>query len=146
MKTKYFGDVSFSKDEIITFDQGMFGFEEYKQFIIINFEKDKDVMINLQSTEDENISFVLMNPFYLREDYQAELLEQEAEALDIDEDTKGVLYYVVCVVKDEIKNSTVNLKSPIVINPESKKGIQILLDNSKYGFKHPLSEFSIGGK
>lgn len=146
MKTKYFGEVSFTEDEVITFDSGMFGFEDKKRYILINFEQDKDVMVNLQSVEDENISFVLMNPFYLQGDYEAGLLESELEALEIGQDTKGVLYYVVCVVKDEIKDSTVNLRSPIVINPEARKGIQIILDNNKYTFKHPLSDFSVGGK
>lgn len=146
MKTKYFGEVDFTEDEVITFDNGMFGFENYKKYIMINFEEDKDIMVNLQSVEDENISFVLMNPFYLQEDYEAGLLESETKALEIDQDTKGVLYYVVCVVKDEVKNSTVNLRSPIVINPETRKGIQIILDNGKYTFKHSLSDFSVGGK
>ena len=146
MKTKYFGEVDYRPEDIITFENGMFGFEDKKDYILINFEADKDVMVNLQSIDDENVSFVLMNPFYLQEDYEAGLLESEIRSLEIQKDTKGVLYYVVCVVKEEIKDSTVNLRSPIVINPEAQKGIQIILDNSKYNFKHPLADFSVGGK
>ena len=145
MKTKYFGQVDFTDDEKIIFENGIFGFEDQKDFVLINFEEDSDTMVNLQSLEDENISFILMNPFYLREDYQAGLSKQEMETLALEEDSKGVLFYVVCVVKEDIADSTVNLRCPIAINPDAKKGIQVILDNPAYSFKHALSSFSLGG-
>ena len=145
VKTKYFGEINFSEADKITFDNGMFGFDTHKEFALINFEAGQDTMVNLQSLEDENLSFVLMNPFYLLPDYQTGLSEQEMRLLGINEDTKGVLFYVVCVVKEHIKDSTVNLRCPIVINPETRKGVQIMLDNPKYTFKHPLSDFAVGG-
>ena len=145
MKTKYFGEIDFSEEDKITFDHGMFGFDNHKEFALINFEADQDTMVNLQSLEDENLSFVLMNPFYLEPGYETGLSEKEGQLLGINKDTRGVLFYVVCVVKEHIKDSTVNLRCPIVINPETRKGVQIMLDNPKYTFKHPLSDFAVGG-
>lgn len=145
MKTKYFGEVTFSKDEVLTFDNGMFGFEDSKKFALINFEDGKDAMVCLQSMEDEELAFVLMNPFFLMPDYKPELGDQEIRALEIDESTKGVLYYVVCVVKDNLAESTVNMRCPIAINPETKKAAQLILENNRYAFKHPLQEFATKG-
>lgn len=144
MKTKYFGEVTFSKDEVLTFDHGIFGFEDSKKFALMNFEDGTDAMVCLQSIENEDLAFVLMNPFFLMPDYKPELKPQEIRALKIDENTKGVLYYVVCVVKDEMMESTVNFRCPVVINPETKKAVQVILENNKYSFKHPLHEFTKG--
>ena len=138
MKTKYFGEVTFSRDEILTFDNGIFGFENSKKFALINFEDGTDAMVCLQSTEDEELAFVLMNPFFLMPDYQPELKAGEIKSLEIDDKTKGVLYYVVCVVKEPISDSTVNFRCPIVVNPETKKAVQVILENNQYSFKHPL--------
>ncbi len=138
MKTKYFGEVTFSRDEILTFDNGIFGFENSKKFALMNFEDGTDAMVCLQSTEDEDLAFVLMNPFFLMPDYQPEIKDSDIKALEVDKNTKGVLYYVVCVVRDSVSDSTVNFRCPIVINPETKKAVQVILENSKYSFKHPL--------
>ncbi len=138
MKTKYFGEVTFSRDEILTFNNGIFGFENSKKFALMNFEDGTDAMVCLQSTEDEDLAFVLMNPFFLMPDYQPEIKDSDIKALEVDKNTKGVLYYVVCVVRDSVSDSTVNFRCPIVINPETKKAVQVILENSKYSFKHPL--------
>lgn len=145
MKTKYFGEVTFTEEDKILFEDGIFGFENKKEYALINFEEDNDTMVNLQSLEEEDLSFVLMNPFYLLEDYETSLTEQEVKKLGIDENTEGVLFYVVCVVKENIKDSTVNLRCPIVVNPKTRRGIQLILDNSEYSFKHSLADFSKGG-
>lgn len=146
MKTRYFGELEVTKEEIITFDSGMYGFEGHKAFVLMRFDPEDETMLNLQSVDAEEVSFVLMNPFLLQNDYEATLQTADIRALEIDADTEGVLYYVVCVVKDTIKDSTVNLKCPIVINPQSRKGIQVILEDSRYTFAHALSDFAIGGK
>lgn len=144
MKTKYFGEMTFSENDIFTFDNGIFGFENNKKFALMNFEDGTDAMVCLQSVEDENLAFVLMNPFFLMSDYQPELRAQDIRSLEIDKDTKGVLYYVVCVVQENMVESTVNLRCPVVINPETKKAVQVILENNSYAFKHPLYKFNRG--
>ncbi|MDO4711405.1 MAG: flagellar assembly protein FliW [Peptostreptococcaceae bacterium] len=144
MKTKYFGEVTFTEDQIFTFENGIFGFENNKKFAMMNFEDDTDAMVCLQSTEDEGLAFVLMNPFFLMPDYQPELRTQDIRSLEITQNTKGVLYYVVCVVRENMVESTVNLRCPVVINPETKKAVQVILENNSYSFKHPLYKFNRG--
>lgn len=144
ISTKYFDDVSISEQDIIYFKEGIFGFENFKKYIIIEFESGSDNLLCLQSTDDEELAFVLMNPFNLMSDYKPQLSDSDIEDLAIDENTEGVLYYVICVVKDSISESTVNMKCPIVINPKSKMAKQIILDSEEYNFKHELKQFTEG--
>jgi len=142
ISTKYFDRVSVPKDDIVFFEQGIFGFETLKEFVLLNFEPDNDNLMCLQSIQDSQLAFVLMNPYNIKADYSPALSEREIESLGIDEATKGVLYYVICVVKDEISDSTVNLRCPIVINPENNKAKQLILDNEDYTFKHKLGQLA----
>jgi len=144
ISTKYFDDVSVLEKDIIFFEDGIFGFEYNKKYVIIEFEEGSDNLLCLQSVSDSELAFVLMNPFNLKVDYSPQLSDDDVVDLQIDESSEGVLYYVICVVKETIADSTVNMKCPIVINPQNKRAKQIILDNDEYTFKHELKQFTEG--
>ena len=44
-------------------------------------------------------------------------------------------------MKDNYLENTVNLKCPLVINPQTRHGIQVILENSPYEYRHELRSF-----
>lgn len=62
INAKYFGTVSYDKEDLIFLPDGLFGFESCKNFLPIPLHKSDDSFISLQSTDDETLSFILMNP------------------------------------------------------------------------------------
>ena len=117
--------------EYIEFPDGLFGFEQNTKFVPIMVEEDSDAVLLLQSMENEELSFVVMNPFMLCEDY-AKIGTKNQEELS---------FYVICVVKDDLDASTVNLKCPIVVNVVTRQARQVILDTKKYKLRHYLKEF-----
>lgn len=144
VNTNYFGKVPYTKEEIIHFPEGLFGFTAQHDYLPIAFEHDSDKMICLQSIHDESLSFILMNPFYLSLDYLPVLSKEDSATLEYPMEDE-LSYYVICVIHDSIENSTVNLKSPIVVNVKNRYAKQIILDNSDYTFRHPLNELLVKG-
>ena len=61
-------DIS-EKSQYIEFKEGIFGFEEEKKFLPVMFEDGSDAVLYLQSIRNEKLSFVVMNPFMLKVDY-----------------------------------------------------------------------------
>ena len=57
------------KYEFIEFQDGLFGFEESTKFVPMMVEEGSDAVIFLQSMENEELSFLIMNPFILNEHY-----------------------------------------------------------------------------
>lgn len=51
---------------------------------------------------------------------------------------------MLCVVKNPVSTSTVNMKCPVAINDETQTGAQVILDTDEYGMRHLLSEFQAG--
>ena len=47
----------------------------------------------------------------------------------------------MCVVKDQVGDSTVNLRCPVVINGDTCMGAQVILEDEVYQMRHPLSGF-----
>ena len=87
--------------EYIEFEEGIFGFESQKKFIPIMLEEDSDAVLYLQSLEDEELSFVIMNPFMLKEDYDPVLSEEDYKALGTS-NVGDLSYYVFCVVGNTV--------------------------------------------
>ena len=134
-------EFSFREDSVIQFPEGLFGFENCTKFVPVAISEDSDAIISLESLDDEDVSFIAMNPFMLMADYNPILSEIDKEKLEYDKE-EDLSFYVLAVVKQPTEESTVNLKCPIVVNAIKKRGIQIILNGDTYDFRHTLKELA----
>jgi flagellar assembly factor FliW len=137
--TKYFSGVEYMDDDVIYFKDGLFGFDNYKNYLLIQFDKENDSLFCLQSLDEKNIAFVVINPYYFIKDYKVNLSDDDCRQLEIT-DPSHALVYSICVVKDKILDCTVNLKCPVIINENTRQAKQIILEDSSYPFKYPFSK------
>lgn len=137
INNKYFGCIEYEPQEKIHFPEGLFGFEEQKDFLPIPFEEDSDTLICLQSLEDENLCFILLNPFHFFLDYDPRISDADRNAIGSPGD-EDISYYVIGVIRDQISESTVNLKAPIAVNFHTRDARQIILEDPAYTFRHSL--------
>lgn len=139
IKTKYFGEVDLDEQKVITFDNGMMGFEEYKKFAILyDIEKERENSISwLQSLDVPELAFPVINPFLVEENYKPTVNDEYLESLGIFEDSDLIVLLTVTVPED-IKKITANFKAPIVINAITGKGCQVIADNQEYKVKQEI--------
>lgn len=141
IQTQYFGTISCSENELIHISDGLFGFTHLKNYVPLAFQDNSDALICLQSVEDVNVSFILMNPFQLYADYAPVLSEGDRKFLNVSQEEDGISYYVICVIHDSMDHSTVNLKCPIAVNIETREARQVILENPLYQFRHLIKDF-----
>ena len=141
--TKYFGEIEYSEDDPIFFPRGLYGFEEETRFLLLPFAGNGS-LFSLQSLQTPQLAFVIMDPFALDPGYTPMLREEELSELEKAE-SEDLYYYVMCVVRDPVGNSTVNLKCPIAINGETRKAMQVILEDGAYQMRHRLDSFEAGG-
>lgn len=139
-QTKYFGEIDYYSEDILHFNEGLFGFEEEKNFLLLPFAGSEGSLLCLQSLQTPQLAFVVMNPFSLKPDY-APVLQSEQLQLMNSSRSEDLCFYVLCVVRNPISDSTVNLKCPVAINDATNQAIQVILETQTYDFRHPLSEF-----
>lgn len=136
VQTVNFGELDLENEDVFTFPQGIPGFEELQKFIII--QPDAQMPFSyLQSVEDGEISMIITNPFLFHSDYELQLNEKTLEELHI-EQQEDVLVWSTISIKDQIKDATINLLAPIIVNVKQKLGKQIILHGSEYLTKHRL--------
>lgn len=140
LDTKYFGTIDYQPGDVLSFPSGLFGFEEEKRFLLLPFAGSDGNMLCLQSMQHASLAFVLMNPFSLKPDYAPVLTSEELHLMKVT-NSQELCYYVMCVVREPVKDSTVNLRCPVVINPDLQQGIQVILETDCYHMRHLLAEF-----
>jgi flagellar assembly factor FliW len=135
IKTKYFGDKEVNEAGIITFNEGLPGFVDLRRFALMD---DPDGGFYwLQSLEDEETAFILVDMNLYRNDYQPVVDEAYLEGMgEFDADKFAVLN--IANLQSDIKDITVNLRAPIVVNTELKLGRQIVCSNEEYSLRDKL--------
>jgi len=140
LNTKNFGEVEVSEQDILNFEYGIPGFENMTKFVILGKTDDDDSpFFWLQSIDNGNLAFVIMNPRDLVPDYEAEIDLYTAGILGIT-DANDALIYSIVTVPEDITKISINLKAPVIINAKNNKGYQVILENEKYKFKHIITE------
>ncbi len=133
--TKQFGDIEIQEDKIITFKEGIPGFEDLKRFILME-EKDS-IFHALQSIEDEEICFIITDPYYFKKDYAPTIRESYFNKLGRGDNDAFSLYAIV-TLKDQVENSTLNLAGPLLIHIENRQGVQVIIEDAGYTTKHKI--------
>lgn len=136
LKTRNYGDISPAEDDIIKFTEGMYGFEKYEKYVILKDKPEDDIMY-LQSIDNENLSFVLIDPFVIINKYNPSVNDDDLKELKVKNES-GLRFLLVAIITKDIQNSVVNLKSPIAINPELKIAKQVILENLEYPLRYPV--------
>ncbi len=134
------GNNEVTETVIIVFEEGLPGFEHCKQFAFSEIEETVPFG-TLRSMEDEEVSFVIVDPFLFYREYEFDLPETATRELGL-ESAEPLLIRAIVTLREELETATVNLVAPIVINNENKLGKQIILSNTPFSTRHQLFESS----
>lgn len=118
---KQFGEIEFTQDMLIKFDDGIIGFENLKDYLIVN--SGDELFLWLMSVDEPEIIFPLFGINALWDEYP-QLQDSEP-------------FGIVNLNKDPRK-ITVNLKAPVYVNLKEKKGIQKILDEDGFPIDYIL--------
>ncbi|MGG1572334.1 flagellar assembly protein FliW [Fictibacillus sp. NRS-1165] len=133
LKTKFHGDIEVEKEDVITFEHGIPGFEEERGFVILPFE-DTPFSV-MQSVSTSGLAFVTADPFTYFPGYDFTLPESVVNGLAIKEQ-KDVFVQVIVTLREDLKQSTANLQAPVIINKVESLGKQVVLIDKKYTSRH----------
>ena len=138
-ETKHFGSLAYDPSTVLTFPVGLPGYREYTQFILLNNEDRDSAFSWLQSVQDGEIAFTLMDVYRLLPDYNP-VVDPE-ELTDLGEITEGSLdIYNVAVIPDDINEMRVNLRAPVVINTATKLGKQVICMGEEYPIRYMIAQ------
>jgi len=136
LKTTRFGELDVPEENILFFPEGIIGFENFKKYIIIT-KKENSPLRWLQSLDEPNLAFIIINPHLFKPDYDPKIDKQDKEMLKIKDITETEVLTIV-VVPDNPRDMVANLMAPILVNPKYCLGKQIIPKNTDYPTRYRI--------
>lgn len=138
VNTRDFGEQTITEDKIINFPEGIYAFEDKRRFVMLSPLGNDVYPAWLQSLDDESLCFIVFDPKQIVEDYSITADEESLKDIG-DPNGENIRYLALAVVPEEYKKTTINLKSPIVINADKMLAAQIIAEEN-YPIKFPIFE------
>ena len=127
IETSRFGVITVDQDAVITFPEGILGFEDARRFTLVP-QGPENPFVWLQSAERPALAFLLMPPRVAFSDYAPPLPPGIPRAV--------TLWAMVTIPAGRPHDMTLNLLGPIVIDPIGQRGWQIVLADDRYTTRH----------
>lgn len=137
LATKYLGEIVIDQKKVIEFPNGLPGFPEEKDFIILDMPGNAAFQL-LQSITTSELAFVITNPYLFYQDFELKLEKELLEQLEIKEENEVAIYAIV-TVQQPFSNSTMNLRAPLVVNTKKFTGKQYIVNDSIYSSRSSLT-------
>lgn len=127
-KSKLFGVQKIDPDTIITFPNGLPGFEDQKRFKLFH-QEDSQIVYWLQSLDDEDLVFSVTSPAHFNLSYNFALTPAEQAILKLASMQDIIMLIMLHKTEDSSNQPTVkgSIKAPIVINSVERLGLQKVL-------------------
>lgn len=138
ISTSYHGDIEIDNQQTLTFNQGIPGFLEETEFVILPLPEAEAFQV-LQSIQTKEVAFIITDPFQFFLDYDFQLESQEIEKLQLQQ-VEDAAVYVLLTMSDSVEKITANLQAPVIINTKQQLAKQVILMNTAYETKHRLFE------
>lgn len=135
VKTKQGKTVKVDDAHIFSFPEGLFGFELYHNYAV--YESEYSPFMWMQSLDDQNLAFLIIDPFLIADDYELDVDDKSLAKIGIKSPADVYVMSIVTIPQDN-SPVTANLQGPIVINKNTNQCLQVILNSNKWTTKHDI--------
>lgn len=135
VKTKQGKTVKVDDAHIFSFPEGLFGFELYHNYAV--YESEYSPFMWMQSLDDQNLAFLIIDPFLIADDYELDVDDKSLAKIGIKSPADVYVMSIVTIPQDNTP-VTANLQGPIVINKNTNQCLQVILNSNKWTTKHDI--------
>ncbi len=145
INSRDFGVIEIEEDALYGFPEGVYGFEEDTQFAIFHKTFDEISFLYLQSVQNVIPCFLVFEPEDFYPGYKPLLSTEDLAACGV-ESPEELIFLTIANVPDSIAEMSLNIKSPVVLNPKTRTGRQVILKNGDYPVRYqPFLKGEEGG-
>ena len=136
IQTLRYGTVEIEDSKVLSIRDGLLGFPAQKRYVILDRCGDSPFKW-FQCVDDPGLSFVIVDPREFRPAYNVHLSSQHLRDISAAEADEVVIAAIVTLASN-IRNITMNLQGPLIINLRTMEAKQIALENTEYTTKEPV--------
>ncbi len=128
-----YGELRLTENQIIRFDKGIIGLQDVNSYGLIAME---DTPFFILHALEEQLSFILIPAEMAVEGYGFTIDDDTIRLLDIQNPEDVVPFLIVNIIDDVLH---VNLKAPILIAADQRRGCQFVIHDMDYPIRYPLT-------
>lgn len=133
VQTYLFGSVEVNPDLVITFPNGLVGFEQLKRYLLVHESgSDAPVSFTLQSLDDTNVAFQIIEPAAMGFTYELALSDEEAALIEAPKAEEMAVMLVLYKHDNKGDSSlSANFRAPLIINAKARLGLQKVIERPR---------------
>ena len=125
------GVLNIPNDRVLHFPRGLIGFEQEREFTLVQVREDSPFII-LQSMNDPGLGLLVADPYGFISEYDVVVGEAERKILRIENIRQVMVLVTVTIPQGRPQDTTLNLTGPIILNMQSRIGLQVPQTDAKY--------------
>jgi len=129
--TKRFGNIEVDEDKVLYFPEGIFAFEQYNKYVLL-MVKEKSEFYWLQSIEDPELAFLVVNTAVHVPDYRPVIEKEFLSLLETDDISQTECWLIITVPPGKPEEMTANLQGPLLVNPKNRMAAQFVSADEKH--------------
>jgi flagellar assembly factor FliW len=129
-------ELPYTAKDIIRFDEGIIGMPDVKQMVLVH-QDEIAPFLWLVSLDEASLGFLVLQAQAFFPDYAPTISADVRRQLGVGE-TEELLVLVTVTIAPAWERSTANLRAPLVIAPQTMRGLQVILSGSPYQLSEPL--------
>ena len=136
-----FADVDVDPRDVVTFPDGLPGFEQFRRFVLLDLPDLVPLKV-LHAVEGPEPCFLVVDPARVLPGYRCEI--SSADRLRLGANEGEALVWLAIATVQEGQRLSVNLRAPVVINPATMRGRQVMPNSCLYPLAHPVDQLAEG--
>lgn len=125
--TTRFGAVNIESNDILSFPQGVLGFEACRQWVLLA-DADNEAVGWLQCITRPDLALPVVSPRRFVPEYQVRIARQQAEPLELASPDQA---FVLVIVGSSELGLVLNLRAPVVVNLNRRLGCQVVVNDDQ---------------
>jgi flagellar assembly factor FliW len=123
----HFGKQDVDPASVIHFPQGLAGFEQLHDYKLFH-EDGKQTVFYLQSLQDPDVQFPVVNPDSCQVNYECALSDEEAATLQLDDPADIAVLITLSQPGGKDRGIHANFMGPIILNTRKRIALQKILN------------------
>jgi flagellar assembly factor FliW len=139
IETKRFGVIRVDADAVIELPNGLIGFPALTRFVPVEQEH-TGVFRWWQSLDAPETALVVVDPLQVVPDYDLTGVDAELTELGLVGSAPRRIAVLATIPRPTLESVTFNLAAPIVVNPATRLGRQLVQSDARYGVNMRLED------
>jgi flagellar assembly factor FliW len=141
-RTVRFGDLQYLETDVIHLPEGLVGMPNLRNWLILEMG-DEMPMKWFQSLDRGDFGFPVTQPYLFHDEFDINLTPALLNRLK-NKEKGNIAALIITTVHPGGAQVTGNLLAPLVVDTETRRGLQLTLEDSQYGVRQEINYFKFG--